>query len=108
MQNPYEAPGSDLSRDADEGNGSAQTSAPQAKLAWYDQVWLALPFALVAIGGAIGGACGGAAWGINQKVFRATKHPVLRYVLTGLVSTSAVVAYLILALVFVSLIKGNR
>ncbi len=53
------------------------------KLVWYQQVWLALPFALVAVGGAIGGACGGAAWAINQQVFKKTKHTVLRYVWTG-------------------------
>ncbi len=73
------------------------------KLLWYQQVWLALPFGLVAVGGAIGGACGGAAWAINQKVFKKTEHAVLRYVWTGLISMAAVVAYIILAAVFVSL-----
>jgi hypothetical protein len=80
---------------------------PLPKLAWYDQAWLAPPFALVAIGGAIGGLCGGAAWGINQKLFHATKHPVLRYVLTGLVSVAAVIAYLVLASAVLLLIRGN-
>jgi hypothetical protein len=80
---------------------------PPAKLAWYDQVWLALPFGLVAVGGAIGGMCGGAAWALNQKVFRATKHSVLRYVLTGLISLAAVIAYLILAMVFLAMLRRN-
>jgi hypothetical protein len=84
-----------------------QSTTSQVKLAWYDQVWLALPFALVTVGGAIGGACGGAAWGINQKVFRATKHPILRYVFTGLISIAAVVLYFVLALAFILLFKGN-
>src|SRR5258708_1709384 len=69
------------------------------KLTWYQHVWLALPFALVAVaswtcvallgfprmlvGGAIGGACGGAAWAINRQVFQKTEHPILRYVWTG-------------------------
>jgi hypothetical protein len=75
------------------------------KLLWYQQVWLALPFALVAVGGAIGGACGGAAWAINQQVFRKTEHSVLRYVWTGLISMAAVVAYFVLAAVFISLFK---
>jgi len=76
----------------------------KAKLLWYQQVWLALPFALVAVGGAIGGACGGAAWAINQRVFRNTEHPVLRYVWTGMISAAAVVAY-VLAAVFISAFK---
>jgi len=74
------------------------------KLAWYEQIWLALPFALIAVGGAIGGACGGAAWAINQKVFRQTEHPVLRYLWTALISAGALVAYVILASVFLSLL----
>jgi hypothetical protein len=82
------------------------TSEPnKPKLAWYQHVWLALPFALVAVGGAIGGACGGTAWAINQKVFQKTEHPVLRYVWTGLISAAAVVAYIIFASVFISLFK---
>ena len=84
-----------------------RTTDPQAKLAWYDHVWLALPFALVAVGGAIGGACGGAAWGINQKVFRATRHPILRYVWTGLISIAAVAAYFALATAFLSFIRRD-
>jgi hypothetical protein len=90
------------------GDPAEQVPDPKAKLAWYDQLWLALPIGLVAVGGAIGGACGGAAWGINQKVFRATKHPVLRYVWTGLISVAAVVAYFILAIVILSAIRPNR
>jgi hypothetical protein len=75
---------------------------------WYQHVWLALPFALVAVGGAIGGACGGAAWAINLNVFQKTQHAVLRYVWTGLISAAAVVTYVVLAAVFISLFKkGN-
>jgi hypothetical protein len=80
-----------------------ETNKP--KLLWYEHVWLALPFALVAIGGAIGGACGGAAWAINQAVFKKTGHPVLRYLWTGLISAAAFVAYVILASIFISMFK---
>ncbi len=73
-------------------------------LAWYDHVWLALPFALVAVGGLIGGACGGAAWAINQHVFKKIDNVLLRYVITGVISVAAVVVYIILAaVVFVAL-----
>ena len=81
------------------------TEPTDTKLLWYQQVWLALPLALVAVGGAIGGACGGTAWAVNQKVFQKTKHPVLRYVWTGLISASAVVSYVLLAAVFMSFFK---
>ena len=78
---------------------------PKPKLAWYEQVWIALPFSLVAVGGAIGGLCGGAAWAINKKVFQKTESAVLRYVWTGLISGAAVIAYIVLAAVFVSLFR---
>ena len=77
---------------------------PKVKLEWYQQLWIALPIGLVAIGGAIGGGCGGAAWAINRKVFLATEHPVLRYVWTGLISVAAVLIWLVLATLIVSLI----
>ena len=83
-------------------------SLTKPKLAWYQHVWLALPFALVTVGGAIGGACGGAAWAINQQVFRKTEHPVLRYVWTGLISAAAAVAYIVLATVLISLFKKQN
>jgi len=72
-------------------------------MAWYEQVWIALPIALVAFGGAIGGACGGAAWAVNRAVFKKTANPVLRYVWTGLISASAVVLYLLIALLLISM-----
>ena len=71
--------------------------SPKPKLRWYQHLWLALPFGLVAVGGAIGGACGGAAWAVNQKVFQKTENRVLRYVWTGLITVAAVIAYLVIA-----------
>jgi len=86
---------------------SVPKNAPRLSttLAWYEHIWIALPFALVAVGGAIGGACGGAAWAINKTVFKQTQNPVLRYVWTGLISASAVVVWLIGAAFFLSLFK---
>ena len=83
------------------------TPTPKPKLLWYQQAWLALPFALVIVGGAAGGACGGAAWVINLKVFQRTEHPVLRYVWTGLISAAAAVVYAVVALVLMSFFNGQ-
>lgn len=85
-----------------------QTAASKQKLEWYEHIWCALPLGLVAIGGAIGGACGGAAWAINRQVFKKINHPVLRYVVTGLISSAALGAYLAVAiLIFATLHKNN-
>jgi hypothetical protein len=78
---------------------------PTSKLAWYEHTWIALPIALVGIGGAIGGACGGAAWAINKALFKKTENPILRYVWTGLVSASAFATYLVIAALFLSVFK---
>jgi len=79
------------------------TPEQKLKLAWYEHIWIALPVSLLGVGGAIGGACGGAAWAINKTVFKKTENPILRYVWTGLISASAGVLYLILALFVLSL-----
>ncbi len=76
---------------------------PKQKLTWYEHVWLGLPILLVFVGGLIGGACGGAAWAVNQAVFQKTKHPILRYVWTGLISAAAFVAYVFLAVFLLAL-----
>lgn len=75
----------------------------KSTLVWYEHIWIALPIALLGLGGAIGGACGGAAWAINKTVFKKTGNPILRYVWTGLISASAVIAYLVIAIFFLSL-----
>lgn len=82
---------------------AASLPEQKSKLAWYEHIWIALPVSLLAVGGAIGGACGGAAWAINKVVFTKTKKPILRYVSTGLISASAGVVYLVLALFALSL-----
>ncbi len=88
--------------------GPAIRPAPvSAKLAWYEQLWIALPIGLVAIGGAIGGACGGMAWAINKTVFKKLENPVLKYVVTGLISASAIVVWLVVAAFFLSLFKKH-
>ena len=80
---------------------------PLEKLTWYQQLWIGLPFALVAIGGMIGGALGGAAYGVNQQVFKKTRNPVLRYVFTGLISLTAVAAYFGIVVLIFGLRKKN-
>ena len=75
---------------------------PKPKLTWYQYIWIGWPIALVIVGGLIGGACGGAAWALNQKVFQATQHPVMRYLWTGLISIAAIITYFIVASVFLS------
>jgi len=76
-----------------------QIPAPEKpKLIWYEHLWLGWPMLLLFVGGAVGGACGGAAWALNQQVFQKTKHPILRYVWTGLISITALILYLGVAL----------
>ncbi|WP_165073358.1 hypothetical protein [Paludisphaera rhizosphaerae] len=76
---------------------TTEETAAEPKLPWYVQAWLALPLVLVVVGGGIGGGCGAGAWVVNQKVYRATRNPILRYVWTGLISIAAAALYFILA-----------
>src|SRR6266568_2938638 len=52
-----------------------KSASSKPKLAWYEQVWAALPLCLLLFGGAIGGACGGAAWVLNRAVFQKVGQP---------------------------------
>ena len=84
----------------------AAAKSPPAKrtLAWYEHVWTALTLCLLLVGGAIGGAIGGATWVLNRAVFQKVERPVLRYLLTGLISAAAVVAWLIVVSVLLGLL----
>jgi hypothetical protein len=84
-----------------------ESAASTRKLEWYEHIWCGLPLGLLAIGGAIGGVCGGAAWVVNRQVFLKLTNPILRYVVTGLISAAAFGAYLVLAVIFVALFHKN-
>ena len=87
---------------------STPPTVPSARkpLTWYQHVWIALPFVLVFLGGAVGGAVGGVAWAVNKAVFEKTQAPLLRYVLTGLISAAAVVLYFVVAVFFLTLLRS--
>lgn len=76
-------------------------------LKWYQWVWSGLPIALVFVGGALGAIAGIIGFTINAKVFRTEMNSVLKYVVSGVVSILAVVAYFIAAILFTILIRGT-
>ena len=80
--------------------------SPALKFTWYQHVWMALPISLVFIGGAIGGLCGGVAWAVNRKIFSSNYGSAARYLLVGLVSISSIIAYFILAAMFIIVVGG--
>ena len=75
-------------------------------LKWYQWIWGGWPVLLLFAGGALGAIAGMIAVAINAKVFRAEMSEVLKYLVSGLVSMMAVVAYFIAALIFSLLING--
>lgn len=73
-------------------------------LKWYEWTWNALPVLLVTMGGALGGVIGVLAFSGNLKIFRSSENPVLKYILTGVVSFVAVVVYFILGILLAALL----
>jgi len=67
---------------------------------WYEIAWLALPILLLFVGGAIGAAVGFVAAAVNATIMRSDRPWLIRYLQTGGVSILAVVAYIVLAVVF--------
>ena len=86
---------------------AAAPKSPKVSLAWYEHLWTALPLSLVLIGGAVGGACGGAAWAVNNAIFQKMQQPILRYIVTGLVTAAAFGGYVILASALMLLFNRN-
>ena len=74
-------------------------------LKWYQWLWGGWPAMLLFVGGALGGITGMIAVVINAKVFRTEMSGVLKYMVSGVVSMLAVVAYFIAALLFSILIN---
>ena len=74
-------------------------------LKWYQWVWGGWPVLLLFAGGALGAMAGMLAVAINAKVFRAEMSEVLKYLVSGVVSVLAVVAYFIAAMIFSILIN---
>jgi hypothetical protein len=78
------------------------------ELRWHERLWIGLPFGLVLFGGAVGGACGGAAALCNLRLMRGDRPAFQKYLLTGLVSLAAVIAYIALATFFLSLARSSK
>ena len=68
-------------------------------LPWYQVVWSAIPILLIFAGGALGAIVGLLAAYSNTRIFRSDLQPVLKYVVTGLVTIAALVVVLVLAVV---------
>ena len=77
----------------------------KVRLKWYEWLWALLPLALLT-GGAIGGACGGVAASFNVKLFKEDRSIGRKYFFTGLVTFGAVLGYIILATIFLTLADG--
>lgn len=71
-------------------------------LPWYVWVWSGLPIALIFVGGAIGALAGVIGFSINTRIFRSSWSAVAKFGLTGVVSLVTVVAYALLASVFLA------
>lgn len=77
-------------------------------LKWYEHLWIGWPLVLVVAGGLLGGACAGVAWALNRRVFSKIHQPVMRYLITGMISVSALVCYLLLAAAFVTVVGDGK
>ncbi|HAE4739297.1 TPA_asm: hypothetical protein GND48_004541 [Salmonella enterica subsp. houtenae serovar 41:z4,z23:-] len=65
-------------------------------IVWYQYIFILLPLLLILFGGAIGGGIGFVGATINSGIIRSQVHPVLRYILTILVTFACYLTYLLL------------
>lgn len=86
------------------GNAKKKSN-PFEGLKWYELVIAMLPIALVTLGGAIGGLVGALGMMYNLKVMKGKASAAKRYGTCLGIFVLCVVAYLILASIFLSLIS---
>jgi hypothetical protein len=75
--------------------------------AWYEYVWIALPLALIAVGGALGAFCGIVAAYFNAQILRSQQPVALRYLFSFLVMIAAVAVWLGIAILIASGLHGG-
>lgn len=75
-------------------------------LKWYEWVWGGWPIVLLFGGGAIGGLFGALALVFNVKVFRSGQSTLVKYLISGAISITALILYFIFALLF-SILLNN-
>ena len=83
-----------------------QTYAPIPPLPWYQLVWAGVPILLVFVGGALGALFGALAAYFNTRIFRSKLGPVMKYVLTAVITGLAIFIYLVLALLLTMAVNG--
>jgi hypothetical protein len=83
-----------------------QNYAPIPPLPWYQLVWAGAPILLVFIGGAPGALFGALAAYFNTRIFRSKMQPVMKYMLTAVISCAATLIYLVLAILLAMAING--
>jgi hypothetical protein len=72
-------------------------SHAKANLNWYEYAWAILPLILAPVGGLVGGLCGGGAAALNIYLFGRKLRPATKFVVTGVISIAAVIAYMLFA-----------
>jgi|SRR5271169_1670919 len=77
-------------------------------LRWYEYLWIGIPIALVAAGGAIGGLCGGLAANTNGRIFRSDRGLLAKYGLSALITLGAALAYVVLVIVFRLMLQASH
>ncbi len=77
-------------------------------LTWYEYLWMGLPIMLIFVGGGLGAMFGLGATYSSGRIFRSGRKTTIKYLLSGVVSISAVAAYFVLAVAIQYLIDMNR
>jgi len=75
-------------------------------LKWYEYAWISFPVILVVAGGFLGAFCGMPAVYSSARIFRSDRAPALKFFLTGIISLSAGLAFVVLAVSVQSVVRA--
>jgi hypothetical protein len=92
----------------DAGDDTAVRIDATPAFSWHEYAWIGIPVLLVFVGGALGGGLGVAAAYSNSRIFRSDRGTGTKYLLTGLTTVAALVAFLVLATAIQIALRTSR
>ena len=77
-------------------------------LTWYEYAWIGIPILLLFVGGALGAMIGVFATYTSSHILRSSRSSTSKYLLTAVVTVSAIVIFVVVAVAFQSLVGSRR
>lgn len=83
-------------------------TAPASPMSVGEQVFIALPLALIFVGGLLGGLCGGIASYCNARVFKSGLGQPIKFLVASTITVAAALLWFVAAMLVASTLKSAQ